>query len=86
MSEGKGIKFILQQQRHKNDSSGNPRRLWVFHTVEDGRPVRVVDEGYGGRPKTGPETLEISPVDVTPSEYQATRRYAKDQGILECGS
>jgi hypothetical protein len=72
--------LCYQQHRHSNDSNGNPRRIFVVYST-GGIPMRVINEGYAGNPRL--DLPELSPVDVTASEYRSTIRYAKDQNIWE---
>ena len=59
--------------RTTNDTSGNPRRVFVG-LDSSGHVVRVTDEGYYGRPEwvralNARGTWEL-PVNVTPREYR----------------
>lgn len=61
--------------RTKNDTNGNPRRLYV--EIQGGRIVAVADEGYKG---TGaahaagmPKTYSPCSFDVTGEEYRVTK-------------
>lgn len=52
----------------KNDSNGNPRRIWF---VYEGRDFYAIDEGYSGRPKFLSEYTELMPVNISAGEYRA---------------
>ena len=76
------MKNIMQHQRAKNDQNGNPRRLFVIYAPENFKIVKVINEGYSGRPEDF-DGIEICPVDITLEEYRSTIRYAKNHGIFE---
>lgn len=60
--------------RTKNDTNGNPRRLWV--ELADSRVSRVIDDGYKG--SSGARDAGMvnyaTTIDVSPSEYNAFRK------------
>lgn len=55
-----------QHMSAKNDSNGNPRRLWM---VYEGKDFYAIDEGYNGRPKCLADYVELIPVNISPADY-----------------
>lgn len=80
-----GIK-IVQHVKTKNDSNGNPRRLFVFYSrrnmvAKHLDMVKVIEEGYSGRPGEADKAFELPPVNVSPAEYREFVRAAKVDGV-----
>ena len=63
-----------------NDTNGNPRRLWMIYNV-NGNVIRVIDEGYSGRPDT--QARELMPVNISPKEYNHIKEVFKSKVIWE---
>jgi len=76
--------YIVQNFRTKNDTNGNPRRVFVVHTIRDGEVILfgVYDEGYKGYYAV-PEHVrayatQLFDVEITPREYKRIVR----EGIM----
>jgi len=67
----------------KNDSNGNPRRLWIKIDIKTGETVLIADEGYRGQPDemVGSRIYYGLTIEITPAEYRARVAWAKKQGI-----
>ncbi len=63
---------IVQHLRAKNDTNGNPRRIWALYDVESVNRVssQYYDEGYRGKPEECRNLPEIPSVAITPAEYR----------------
>ena len=75
------MNIIAQNLRAPNDIDGNPRRLWVAYSSDDGDPVAVYDEGYSGDPFAGTKRVTVSSVEISAGEYTEWRWFAKVAGI-----
>lgn len=74
---------IVLHLRTKNDSNGNPRRLYL-PLESDGDIVHVIEEGYrgrGGLKGIANTVYKEIPIEVPISEYNDWVRYGKDQEI-----
>ena len=77
---------VYQHLRAPNDSNGNPRRLWAIYEVASrsvtSRIVKVIDEGYGGRPDCVRKLVELPSIDITLGDYKEWIRVAKSEGVF----
>lgn len=70
---------IAQLVRTTNDVNGNPRRLWAVYDITETSnnlgvlPVKVIDEGYEGRPAETRAYPCLTAVHVTPAEFRVWR-------------
>jgi len=61
---------MFQQLRAPNDSSGNPRRLYVLYKL-NGAPHSVIDDGYAGGPEECKGLFQLSTFYIPVSEYNS---------------
>ena len=73
-----GYKYSTIRLRTKNDTSGNPRRIFVV--LSRGSIVGIFDEGYSGEHAITVKAMRDSyagvTIDVTPTEYREMKKLA----------
>lgn len=74
----RGKPVVVLHLRAKNDTNGNPQRLWMI-VSDEGRVLEVIDEGYGNLPKRYRDVPEI-PIDLRQGQYRDMLRWARDVG------
>ncbi len=81
------MKKVVTHLRHKNDTSGNPRRLWVVKGLNDGSLIAVYEDCYTGRPEDikGPGYYDHGSHEITYSEYKYMRQVSKHLGVYHEG-
>lgn len=75
----KNTQVVAVKLSTKNDTNGNPRRLWIVTAIGDGENapkserVGIIIEGYEGRSallKSFPNAIEMQEIEVQPTEYR----------------
>lgn len=61
--------MLVQNLVATNDVNGNPRRLWVIMDPKHGDIVKVIDEGYGGRPAETRGYIQLPSYEIKASMY-----------------
>lgn len=70
---------VYQHVRTKNDTNGNPRRLYVEYDLSSrqAKVVGVWEEGYSDRPRHLNGAVELLTVNVEPKYYRHMVKTAK---------
>jgi len=76
-----GKPVVVLHLRAKNDTNGNPQRLWMI-VSDEGQILDVIDEGYGNLPQEYRDIPDI-PINLKQGEYRNYLRWWKQAASPE---